>query len=360
MLCLDYVRDVRQLSETIRDENCAFFICFNGLGSELVNAAGTPGKLVSTFELWRKPLFDLTHDCPVQESMEHQLNSVGQFRKALFTGHSYAHLSRMLGSKSVLAVSSITFPQTVTTPLERIADRSIEILLPVGLSDPQAVRNRFRPPVSYRDRLLRELFESVTAVTVDDLATDPLTQMLIACQDANIAVNLRDPDMRFLITAVLDFVKFARRDRLVRAISHLPVTIISDHDVSERFSSTNLKLMKDRPFPDLIDTMGDTKIVLCPLPHHTGFHGRPLAAFTSGAAVFAAPNEVLETNFRQGRDMLTYKTHDHLAKLLASALAGDIDLQLMANNGERVAHELFSPRRLAETIVSQWGAMESN
>ncbi|SAL72120.1 hypothetical protein AWB71_04461 [Caballeronia peredens] len=357
LLSLDYVRDIRQLSEAMRDDNCQFFVCFNGFGSELVHASGTPGKLVSAFELWRKPLFDLMHDCPVHETMQHQFKSVGQFRKALFTDYSYAHLSRMLGARSVQTVPSITFPEAVPVPTKPLAIRSIEILLPVGLCDPQVVIDRFRAPVSYRDRLFRELFDSVTAIAVDDLTVDPLTQTLIACQEGNIAVNFQDPDIRFLVTAILDYVKFARRDRLVRAISRLPVTVVSDRDVSHRFAGSKLRLMKDRSFPELIDTMGDSKIVLCPLPHYTGFHERALAAFTAGATVFAAPNEVLETNFWQGRDMLTYRTPEHLASLLDSALAGQIDLQEMASNGERVARERFSPDRLARIVVSQWKNM---
>lgn len=252
--------------------------------------------------------------------------------------------------------SFATSLETISGP-KPLAIRSCEILLPVGLCDPQVVIDRFRSPVSYRDRLFRELFDSVTAIAVDDLTVDPLTQTLIACQDGNIAVDLRNPDFRFLISAVLDYVKFARRDRLVRALSGLPVTIISDLDVSHRFSGSKLTFLQHRSFPELIDAMGDSKIVLCPLPHYTGFHERALAGFTAGAAIFAAPNEVLETNFWQGRDMLTYGNPQHLASLLDSALSGQLDLQAMASNGERTARERFSPDRLATIIVSQWEDM---
>src|SRR5689334_8083882 len=55
--CLDYLKDVRQVTEAMRDDDCLFFVCFNGFGSELMVSMG-PGNLQSAFSSYRKPVFD--------------------------------------------------------------------------------------------------------------------------------------------------------------------------------------------------------------------------------------------------------------------------------------------------------------
>ncbi|SAL72110.1 hypothetical protein AWB71_04459 [Caballeronia peredens] len=351
---LDYLREVRAVSDAIRDEHCVFFVCFNGFGSELLHAAGQPGILASVFEYYGKPVFDFMHDCPVHESMAHQIASVGEFRRLLSTDYTYAHIARLLGVKNVRAVSSITFPNTITEGQRSHASRSIEVLLPVGLSRPDETRQRFARARNHKDRVFRELFESVVEFSLKNLNVDPLVEILLACQEAGVYADMHDPDMRFLITSVVDYVKFERRDRLVRAINHLPVTVISDYDVKEFYANSRLRSIGQRSFPSLLRTMNDAKCVICPLPHHTGFHERALASFTAGAGVIASPNEILETHFVQGRDMLTYQSEDDLAAMLEDVFAGRLDLEPLARSGRERALSRFPSMAIVETIISMW------
>ncbi|MCI0145641.1 glycosyltransferase [Paraburkholderia sediminicola] len=351
---LDYLRDVRAVAEAVRDDHCLFFVCFNGFGSELMYSTGRPGMLESIFEYNGKLLFDFMHDCPVHESMAHQIDSVGKFRRLLSTDYTYAHIARLLGVKSVRAVSGITFPNTITEGQRPHESRGLDILLPVGLFSSDNTRQRYSEVRAYKGRVFREIFESVTESAIGDLNVDPLIQTLLACQECGIHVEMRDADVRFLITSVVDFVKFERRDRLVSAISHLPVTVISNHDVGERYADTKLNFIGQRSFPDLLYAMSDAKCVVCPLPHQTGFHERALASFTAGASVIAAPNEILETHFVQGRDMLTYRSEEELAAILEDVLAGRLDLESMAHSGRDRALTQFPSTKIVDTIVSVW------
>jgi spore maturation protein CgeB len=107
-------------------------------------------------------------------------------------------------------------------------------------------------------------------------------------------------------------------------------------------------------FQDLLTLMADSACVLCPLPHMTGFHERALGAFTAGAAVIAAPNRILETEFRHTQDMFIYRSPGELADMLPSLVAEPDRLQAIARSGQDVAHGRFAPRRLAQTLLSTW------
>ncbi|WP_354673871.1 glycosyltransferase [Cupriavidus alkaliphilus] len=348
---LDYISDSRQVTSALQDPNCLFFLCFNGFGSELL-VHFAPGDLRSAFDHYRKPLFDFMHDCPIHESMAHQIKSTGRYRTLLITDYSYAQISRLLGVHRVYAVSSITFPNTAPTVRKASADREIDVLLPVGLSSAQWTKERFLDARNYKQRVYREIFESVSENTVDDLEADPLMEMFRTFQELQIPINFQDPDVRFLFTAVLDFVKFSRRDKLISAIQHLPVTVISDVRPENPREMNRLKFLGSRSFPSLIETMGNSKAVICPLPHYNGFHERSLAAFTAGAAVIAAPNEILESQFTQGKDMLTYRNLEELANILEDVFAKKLDLETISAQGREKAMTHFPPTRISDFVMS--------
>ena len=350
---LDYVHDVRQVTEAMNDPKCRFFACFNGFGSELMFQEA-PGRLVSSYGFFKKPLFDLMHDCPIHESMAHQVESTDSQRHLFATDTTYAHLARLLGLRNVHTVSSITFPQTAPEILSAFESRSIDILLPIGLVQSSVMRERHSLATNYRGRVFREIFEAVTEVAANDLRVDPLIETLLALQQAQVHCDVQDPDIRFLVTSIVDYVKFERRDDLVRSIQHLPVTIIPDRDVSQRFKETSLKFIDSKSFRELIATMADAKAVICPLPHHTGFHERALAAFSGASVVVAAPNEVLETNFFHEQEMLGYSSHEELAALLEDCIDGKKDLESIGRKGHEKAMARFSPDRLADIMVSRY------
>ncbi|WP_354684165.1 hypothetical protein [Cupriavidus necator] len=348
---IDYIATPRHVTEAALDPNCLFFICYNGFGSELLLNAG-PGDLRSLFSCYNKRLFDLMHDCPVHESMSHQHASTGDFRTLLITDHSYAHIARMLGIRHVYFVPSITFPGFAPDIARPISSRDIEILLPVGLTSPSLVTDRFSKPRNFRQRILQEIFHAVTEKAVDRLDCDPLSETMRALSEAGLAIHFDDPDLRFLVTTILDFVKFSRRQQLVYAIQHLPVTVISDRKVEAPSANSRLRCMDGRTFPELIETMARSKSILCPLPHHSGFHERALAAFSTGAAVIASPNELLETNFSVGEDLFVYRTLEDLTCLLEDIVAGRRDINAVSENGRTKAMAYFPPARISNLMLS--------
>ena len=233
-----------------------------------------------------------------------------------------------------------------------IENRSIPILLPVGLSSPNAVADRFVDSKEYKNRLYSTLFDAVTAAAVANWRIDPLAELLKAGRDSDCSLDFRTADARFLLTAVVDYVKFARRRRLLRALAHLPVTVISDWDSEAALPSDNIKLAPPRSATELLRVMADSQCVICPTPHMTGFHERALGAFTAGAVVVSMPNEVVETNFLAGKEFIFASNETELAAALETVLRTPETLQSIAGAGRARAMSMFHPERLAAIFLS--------
>ena len=357
---LDYRAQPRDVYRALNDADCAFFLCFNGFGSELQvsepelrasRAQPKPGCFRSAYEYFHKPLFDLMHDCPAHESMEHQVESLFSRRNLLLTDYGYVGMAKTLGVRHARFVPSIAFPTTLPGPPRPMRARSIEILLPLGFQDPEVSRRRY-VDTSYRGRVYRVIFEAVVEACVANLRLDPLHEVLAACQDAGLEFDPRDPDSRFLLTTALDFVKFARRQRLVRAVAHLPVSIMSRAPFEEGTPGCRLRPIQTRSASEMLAAIAETRCVICPLPHMTGYHERALGAFTAGAAVVASPNHILETEFNHGQGVLIYQSELELVDILEKTLASPDWLEPIAARGRERALARFSPLRLAETILS--------
>jgi hypothetical protein len=348
---IDYRREPRRVQSALADPKCGFMVCFNGFGSELSLANGPPGRLDSAYTHFGKPLLDLMHDCPSHESMAHQMPVRNSMRRVLLTDYGYVQEAEDLGFRNARFVSSITFPWSVPTSAALRNERPIRILLPIQLPPPEVVDLRFGQSTGYRHRIQREVYEAVSEACIADLGADPRAETRRACREVGIRFDPADADHRFLLTSVLDRVKFTRRRDLVRALAGLPVTLIAaSHSGFEL--PRGLATAPSRSFRDLLSTMTNAECVICPLPHMTGHHERALGAFTAGAAVVAAPNAILETEFRHGEDLMIYRSATELADMLPALLADRDGLRAMACAGRARALDRFPPRRLAETMLS--------
>lgn len=285
--------------------------------------------------------------------MVHQMRILDSTRQVMLTDYGYVQEAQELGFPNVHFVPSITFPRTVPAAAITKTQRLIPVLLPVQLPPPSSVDIRFDRSGGYRPRIFREIYDAVTEHCTENLATDARVEARRACREAGISFDARDADHRFLLTSILDHTKFARRRDLVQALRGLPVTLVTTADF-EGDLPQGISAAPARSFRDLLALMAEAECVLCPLPHMTGFHERALGAFTAGAAVLAAPNTILETEFRQGQDMLTYRSAAELADLLPALLADPDRLRAIARSGHDAAMERFTPRRLAETVLSIW------
>jgi Glycosyl transferases group 1 len=147
-------------------------------------------------------------------------------------------------------------------------------------------------------------------------------------------------------------VKFARRVQLVRSVEHLPVSIMSRAPIEAPTPISRLRYIDTRSASEMMNVMADSRCVICPLPHMTGYHERAMGAFTAGAVVVAAPNHILETEFCPGRDLLIYKTEAQLVAMLERLLEDPGGLAEMAKSGRQRAVTQFAPDRLAATVVS--------
>jgi hypothetical protein len=268
------------------------------------------------------------------------------------TDYGYANIARSMGFPNVSFVPSVAFPATVGPDVKPMDSRGIQILLPVSLPSPKVVRERFVQSGEYKNRVYSTIFDAVTASAVADWRIDPLGELLKACRDCDSSLDFRTADARFLLTAIVDYVKFTRRRRLLRAVAHLPVTVISDRPLDEEVPGNNIRIKPSCSATELLQVMGDSRLVICPTPHMTGFHERALGAFTAGAVVVSTPNEVIETNFVAGAEFLFVQNEMDLANVLENALHTPQHMQSIAKAGRERAMLMFHPERLTAILLS--------
>ena len=345
---LDYISESKKVFGSLQDPDCKFFLTFNGFGTELRMPTLKIGSLDSAFDVFGKPVFDLMHDCPAHETMAHQLNSTFPQRRLLATDYTYASMAQQMGIRDVTLVPSITFPAALEgadTPPER----DIELLLAIGTSPPQIFANRISTATS-KGRLFKSVFDEVTALCANAWNVDPSQALIAALQSLGIPFQVAVPEHRFLLTVVLDYVKFVRRQELVRALSDLPVTLVPDRDGDY---PKGFKVEKPRNAIELIAMMRRSRVVVCPTTHFTGHHERPLSAFTASSAVVSAPNRVLSAAFTDGRDIAFGNDAASIGKLVRQLLDDPDAARRMGERGHERAMQLYHPDRLVSTVLNR-------
>lgn len=342
---IDYRQQAGAIVDALEDADCRGFICFNGFGTELL----APGPLTdgprSAFQHFGKPLFDFMHDSPANEAMAHQVGSTFANRLLMSTDYHYAAIAGALGVGNVIHVPSITFPHAQAS--SHAPARDIPVLFAVGLSDPAHWKDRI-DTVSAKGRIYQRLFEDTVGEALQDWRIDPVSLVETMFADLGMPWNWRNPDCRLLASLVQDFVKLTRRRTMLEALVGLPVTVLSDQtNPDDRF--TTISAMQA---VDLLGLMNRSDIVVCPTTHPSGFHERPLSAFTASAAVVSCPNGPLESNFLHGRDMMFFSDPEGLRRAVETLLQDASLRTRIAEAGHERAMQSFSPRRFVETLIS--------
>lgn len=345
---LDYIEQPVEVHKAITDKRCCFFVCFNGFGSE-IKLYRSPGSLMSAYTAYNKVLFDFMHDCPAHETMFHQMDSTFPNRRLIITDYQYAGIAYQLGVQSVHFHPSIGFPCAMSGPRRRIHERSIEILLPIGISSPGTAWSRHNGS-GLRNRVFRTMFEEIVSACVEDWSRDPIFDLQMKLSEVGIHSNYSDPDIRFLLTTAMDAIKFGRRQRLVKALADLPVTFVTDRPAQGIPIPANAKVQPSTSFRGLLSLMGDAKCVLSPGPHITGYHERALGTLSAEAVLVSFPNRVLEANLQRGKDFVLLSGPGQLREAISSLLSDEDAMQAIATSGHDLASTKFSPQRLAATI----------
>lgn len=348
---IDYMEEPHRLHRTFTDPNCRFYVCFNGFGSEIVLPSGPRATLLSPFHIHGKPLFDIMHDLPLHDSMEHQFAARGSDRHMLVTDYGYAMLARLAGYGNVRFVDSIAYPQALSGHIRPYRDRRIEVLLPINLPPPRAVDDRHRSE-GLKGRVYSLVYEAAVEQAVHDWSVDPLDAVLGACTAAGLPFDINDADSRFLLSTVLDKVKFERRWRLVSVLAHLPITLLTGDGAGEPWAQQRARILKPMNVSEMFALMGDSRAVICPNPHITGHHERTLGALTAGAAVLAASNRLHETQFMHGREILFFRHLPELVEMVERVLSHPMDFAEQAEAGRARVMTLLPPERLVDTMMA--------
>lgn len=348
-LTLDYVLNSKAVFGALRDPDCKFFLTFNGFGTELEVPTIYPGRLDAAFQAFGKPVLDLMHDCPFHESMAHQLRSIYEARRLFITDYRYAEMALEMGVRFVRFVPSITFPKAMES-VGMPERRDVKILLAAGFLSPQYTYDRFDPR-DIKGRVYKYIFEQITSRCGDDWTLDPAVELKRNLTELGISFSGLDVDHRFLLTTVLDYVKFDRRHKMLQIIRDLPVTLVSDRQIDPAKLGRDVDILETRSAMEILRLMARSQIVLCPTTHMTGFHERPLSGFTAGAAVVSTPCAPLEAHFSDGRDIL----FAHSAKLRSTleVLLADLEeTRRIGEAGRKKAADLFHPDRLIDTLLN--------
>lgn len=345
---LDYILDSKSVFDALKDPECKFFLTFNGFGTELKFPTIYPGRIESAFQVFAKPVIDVMHDCPAHEAMAHQIGLNFPLRRLLCTDYQYASAAIDMGVQDVTFCQSITFPIALAG-LEREPRRDIDVLLAMGTLSPDHTQHRIDNG-TIKGRLYRAVFDEVTSCTVANWQLDPIVELKRALRDVDIGLDYNIADHRFLLTLVLDYVKFARRRDLLSAISDLPITLVPDRpgNYPETF-----RIEEARSATGLLALMARSRIVVCPTTHNTGFHERPLSAFTASAAVVSAPNRLLSTNFSDGKEIAFASGAQALRDTLERLMSDRMSVEAIAQGGHERAMALYHPRNLVSAILNR-------
>ena len=346
---IDYMQNAQALRRALEDKNCLFILCFNGFGSE-IQIQFAPGCLKSAYEVYQKPLIDLMHDCPAHETMSHQISSTFQQRNLFLTDYGYVSVANALGMPNVRFSPSITFPRHISkTP--KHADRTVNVLLPIGLSNPALASSRYVQD-GLRNRVYRAVFDTTIWRCIGDFNLDPLTTLVRDCVDACLPLDFNTEDSRFLYSTIADFVKFERRRRILNAISHLPVTVVGDQPPDAGITTGSMKFETSRTFADLLKMMTNCRSVICLTPHMTGFHERVLGAMTAGATVISSPNYLLESLFIDREEIIFFRNENELARVIEQLIAEPLEFERIAQKGHERSASIFNPHRFAALTLS--------
>lgn len=347
---LDYIDDSKAVFAALRDDQCKFFVLFNGFGTEIEMPTIYSGRLESAFKAFGKPVFDLMHDAPMHESMVHQLHRNFEERRVFITDYCYAQMASELDIRNIVVCPSITFPENGKT-IGPAGGRSVQILLAAGFLSPSYVADRYDAS-DIRSRLYRNVFEEVTAACASDWTINPSAMLFQTFRNLGIRFDGFNIDHRFVLTTILDFVKLERRAKILASLKGLPLTLVADRQVDADKLWPEVTVLPPCSAIELLALMKKSEIVVCPTTHVSGFHERPLGAFSMQAAVVSSPCIPLQTAFVDGEEAFFSNNSETLRMTVEKLLGDQAFSRRVGIKGFEKANSLFRPERLIDTMLN--------
>lgn len=295
--------DSTGLARLARDPELLFFLSFNGWGANLA-WQDSGGVQQSFFTHADKPLLDHFADPPFADEMQHARQFDFPGHVLLYTDHGYLGWDNLCGASRH---SSYFLPQFVPDdgePAKPHRDRSINVLLPVSLYDPDQYY-RLMLSASPDRREGQALFDELVGTFLHDLRSDAMNWVsalwLTKGRPFDPCVQQR------VVSAAWHYIKNRRRQLLLESLSDLPLTIVTRDIPYPLRLHPESKVLAPRSFSELGALVHDTRLCLCPAPHVRGFHERVLLALTQGAVALSSPNQICEEQFRDGEEMLYFQ-----------------------------------------------------
>jgi hypothetical protein len=159
---------------------------------------------------------------------------------------------------------------------------------------------------------------------------------------------------------VVQFIRAKRRNLIIDELLNLPeninICIITDKNQVDKLKhkvKKNVTLHEFMPWPDVIDMMNSTKIVINVLPYQVeSNHERISVAQFSGAVVLSDSNPYLRNKYKNGENLFFYDYEKgNLSKRIIEVLNSN-NLQKIANFGNEIVKNNDMPEHRVDYIIS--------
>ncbi|AWO74740.1 glycosyltransferase family 1 protein [Geobacillus thermoleovorans] len=336
---------IAELERVLREKEVFFFLSMNAMGIDI--KVGDK----SLYNHLNIPLFAFLVDHPM-----YHINRLNQGVKNLIVSTvDQAHLSFLRtflnGVYSKVFIPHGSSYHEVSVSSKTIEERKIDILFVGTFTNPDHFRKQWTDCDKYIGKLFDAIMEKYLYThnqTLIDIAESVFVDYGIDQEymhHVNFWSHLVNVDLyirnRRRMEAVLETAKL---DARFEVYGNGWETLFTNHH--------SIKLNRAIGFGDVYEKMRDSKLVLNVLPNFVhGGHERIFTTMLNGSVSLTDNNLFLESEFKDGEDLLLYSFAPYPHARIQSFLDDKVTLQKIAENGRKKVMEKHTWLARAEKIV---------
>ncbi|MSQ70438.1 MAG: hypothetical protein EXR27_03970 [Betaproteobacteria bacterium] len=346
-----------QLMRHLADPAVGFFVTFNGVGMNLAWQRAGEGITEPLFDHFRKPVLDHFTDPPYANEMQHANQLASSMRVGLYTDHSYLVWSGLFRASAPSAYFVPEFIPLTRAELDarpaRFSDRSIEVLYPVSLYDPDAYYRQALALGEAYGPVCSAVFGEIVDTYLHAERSEGLEWALRVFPRHGLAFDPSSGWHRPLLACAWHYIKNVRRRAILEALRDVPVTLLTRSLPYAVELHPRSQVISARTFREMCELLEQARICLCPTPHYRGYNERILTAMALGTLAVSPPNQVCEEHFRNGEEIVFYRgAADDLASKVGELVAQPSRAEEMAGRGSIAAREGFGAGRAVASMLT--------
>lgn len=340
---------VDKLEQTIKEKNISFFLSMNGMGINL--KIGNK----SLFDHLNIPYFLFMVDHPMYHLNRLLNNNINNIIISCVDRNHIKFLNKYISgdyTKTFIPHGATTI-ESFSLEQKKIKDRDIDLLFTGTYKDPDSLREHWVTQPKYIFKLYDEIMER--AIYEPNKSLFEVAEEV--CENKGIDhVYLHRPLFWQLLLYVDEYIRHKIRKEFINFLSKQPLSIEVYGNGWEKLNREyeNIKFGRPLNFSEVLIKMNNSKIVghVCP-SFIDGGHERMFTAMLHGAVSFVDTNRYIESNFEEGKDILTYSLNNYNNNLL-DLLDRTNELQKIANRGNELVRSshmwLNRAKKILETV----------